>query len=58
MKKDAFYYLRFNARLYFLQYKGETRFGQCFKSVNSNDTVYVGKSLLSQLNTVIWKVKK
>lgn len=58
LQKNSLYYLRFNDRLYFLQYKGETRFGHCFKSTHDNDTVYVGKSLLSRLNTVLWKVKK
>lgn len=52
LQKDGLYHLLFNGRLYFLQYKGETRFGHCFKSCN--DTVYVGGNLLSALKVVLW----
>jgi hypothetical protein len=58
MKYNNFYYLQFNGQLYFLQYKGESSaLGHCFKSVNDNDTVYVGETKLFTENPVLWKVK-
>lgn len=56
MKKDAFYYLRFNGCLYLVQYKCNTILGHCFKS--GNDTIYAGETRLTAENPVLWKVKK